>query len=269
MIAAFSWHAPFIIFAVIGLLWAAAWWFFYRNSPSEHKMVNQAERDLIHGALGDRSKSKPKIPWGKILTAPQMWLLCLMYFCYGWGIVIFLQWFPTYLNDARGFDLKAMGVAASMPLLAGVVGDLAGGWISDSMLKATNNLKMARRVVAAVGFMIAAVIVPLAALASDPMVAVAWFALAVFGLELVVGVAWAITLDIGDEYAGSVSALMNTFGNMAGAIGAVATGYIVSHFGWEMAFFTISGFAALGCVFCLLVDAGKKLFNDPATAAAQ
>jgi MFS transporter, ACS family, glucarate transporter len=265
LIAAFSWHVPFFIFAAVGLLWAIGWYVFYRNTPSEHAMVNQAERDLIASHLGDRGKTKANVPWGKILSSPQMWLLSCLYFCYGYGIVIFLQWFPTYLTDARGFDLKTMGIAASLPLLAGVVGDLTGGWVSDLILKSTGNVKMARRLVAAVGFAIAAIVVPLAALQSDPILAVAWFSLAVFGLELVVGVAWAITLDIGDEFAGTVSAVMNTFGNVAGAFGVVATGYIASGFGWETALFVITGFAIIGCLLCFTVDASRKLFvREPA-----
>ncbi|MFA6116770.1 MAG: MFS transporter [Sphingomonas sp.] len=259
LIASFGWRAPFLLFALIGLGWAAAWWLFYRNSPSEHKSVNAAELALIEGAVGAAKRERGPVPWAKILHSPQMWLLSLMYFCYGWGIVTFLQWFPTYLHDARGFELAAMGIGASMPLIAGVAGDLAGGWISDRLLHRSGKITWARRVVIFVGFTIAAVAVPLAALSADPIVAIAWFGLAVFGLELVVGVAWAITLDIGGEYAGSVSAVMNTFGNLAGAIAAVATGYIVAHSGWNSAFFVISGLAVVGALLCLKVDASQKV----------
>jgi sugar phosphate permease len=259
LIASFGWRAPFLLFALVGLGWAAAWWLFYRNSPSEHQGVNAAELALIEGAVGAAKRERGAVPWARILRSPQMWLLSLMYFCYGWGIVTFLQWFPTYLHDARGFELAAMGLGASMPLIAGVAGDLAGGWISDRLLHRSGRITWARRVVIFVGFTIAAVAVPLAALSADPIVAIAWFGLAVFGLELVVGVAWAITLDIGGEYAGSVSAVMNTFGNLAGAIAAVATGYIVAHSGWNSAFFVISGLAVVGALLCLKVDASRKV----------
>jgi sugar phosphate permease len=259
LIASFGWRAPFLLFALVGLAWAGAWWLFYRNSPSEHKSVNAAELALIEGAVGAAKRERGPVPWAKILHSPQMWLLSLMYFCYGWGIVTFLQWFPTYLHDARGFELAAMGIGASMPLIAGVAGDLAGGWISDRLLHRSGKITWARRLVIFIGFTIAAVAVPLAALSADPVVAIAWFGLAVFGLELVVGVAWAITLDIGGEYAGSVSAVMNTFGNLAGAIAAVATGYIVAHSGWNSAFFVISGLAVVGALLCLKVDASQKV----------
>jgi MFS transporter, ACS family, glucarate transporter len=241
LIAAFGWRAPFLVFALVGLGWAAWWWLYYRNNPSEHKGVNAAELALIEGAVGGKPKAaRGAVPWRKILSAPQMWLLSLMYFCYG-------------------FELAAMGIGASVPLIAGVLGDLAGGWISDRLLSRNGHLTWARRLVILVGFSIAAVAVPLAALSADPIIAIAWFGLAVFGLELVVGVAWAITLDIGGDYAGSVSAVMNTFGNLAGAIAAVATGYIVAHSGWNSAFFVISGLAVAGAVICLKVDASKRV----------
>ncbi|WP_253201212.1 MFS transporter [Sphingomonas quercus] len=261
LIADFGWRSPFLIFAAIGLGWAALWFLFYRDTPAEHRGVNDAERAMIEDAIGRVAPvgAKHRVPWGRILSAPQMWLLSCMYFCYGWGIVTFLQWFPTYLSDARGFDLKTMGLAASMPLFAGVAGDLAGGWVSDLLFRRSGALAMARRVVLLLGFATAAIAVPLAALTADPVVAIAWFGLAVFGLELVVGVAWAITLDIGGEYAGSVSAVMNTFGNAAGAIAAVATGYIVAHQGWNAAFFVIAGLAAVGALFALTVNASRRI----------
>ena len=43
-----------------------------------------------------------------------------------------------------------------------------------------------------------------------PQTCVLFSCLAVFGLELTVGVTWALPLDIGGDYAGSVSAVMNT-----------------------------------------------------------
>ena len=83
------------------------------------------------------------MPWRSILSQPQLWLLSAMYFCYAYSINIFLTWFPKYLHDARGFDIAVMGIMASLPLMAGVVGDLAGGWFSDHLVKRGMGLKMA------------------------------------------------------------------------------------------------------------------------------
>ncbi len=268
LIASYGWRAPFLIFAFLGLGWAAFWFLWYRDNPRDHQGVNEGELEKIEAALGNRAARK-SVPWGKLLGNRQIWLLSAMYFCYGYCIVTFLAWFPKYLSEARDFELTQMGIYASVPLAAGVLGDLAGGWLSDGWLKRTGNLKLARRGIAVAGFLIAGVMVPLAATAGDPMVSVAFFALAVFGLELTVGVSWAVTLDIGGEYAGSVSAVMNTFGNTAGAITAAATGYLVVHSGWTSAFYVVSAFAFAGALLFLWLDASRRLYIEPdATTAA-
>ncbi len=267
LIAHYGWRAPFYIFAVLGLIWAAVWYWFYRDSPNQHWKVNDAERQLIANALGN-SVNRPKIvPWRQILRSPQMWLLSAMYFCYGYDIGIFLTWFPKYLHAERQFELTQMGIYASLPLLAGVGGDICGGWLSDLALKRTGNLKMARRVVAIPGFLIAAAAIPMACLAADPLVSVGWFALAVFGIELTVGVSWAVTLDIGGVYAGSVSAVMNTFGNIGAAAAAAMTGYIVTASGWTTAFFVLAGYSTVAAILFTRIDASKRVYDDSVPAS--
>lgn len=269
LIVHYGWRAPFFVFALLGLAWAALWFWYYRDTPSEHSSVNQEEQDLIASHLGNvqTGAKKAKIPWRQLLSNPQMWVLSSMYFCYAYSIGIFLTWFPKYLNDARGFSLVEMGIYASIPLMAGVLGDMAGGWFSDRLLEKSGNAKTSRRLVAFVGFLIAAVCVPLAVLSSSPLICVAWFALGVFGLELTVGVSWAVTLDIGGSFAGSVSAVMNTFGNIGGAIASVATGYIVASSGWTPAFLVVAGLCLLAAILYLRIDASRPLYREEAAAA--
>lgn len=264
LIAHFGWRAPFVVFALIGLCWAMVWFWFYRDTPDEHRLVNLAERDLIRESLGRRSVggTKPSVPWRQILRHPQMWLLTLMYFCYGANIGIYLSWFPKYLSDTQDVSLKTMGFYASLPLLAGVAGDIMGGWVSDLLVKRSGNLKFARQVVAIVGFLLASAAMIMACMAPSPIVAVLWFCLAVFGLELTVGVSWAVALDIGDEFAGSVSAVMNTGGNLGATVSAAATGYIVTAYGWDPAFYTLAGVAVVAAIFFLKIDATKRVYES-------
>jgi sugar phosphate permease len=268
LIATLGWRTPFFIFACIGLAWAALWHWYYRDSPAEHRGVNAAERTLVSGALGKPSSvAHGTIIWRRLMRTPQLWLLSVAYFCYAYSLAIFLTWFPKYLMDARGFNLAQMGIFASLPLMAGVTGDIAGGWISDRWLKASGNLKLARRVVAVIGFALAGVTIPLATLCDGAMFSVACFSAAVFGLELTVGISWAVTLDIGGDFAGSVSAAMNTFGNTGGAVAAALTGYIVEHSGWTPAFLVPSGLSLLAAVLFLRIDASRRVpFGAAATA---
>jgi MFS transporter, ACS family, glucarate transporter len=262
IIGLYGWRAPFYIFAVLGLAWAAVWYWFYRDSPNEHRKVNEAERALIAKGIGSASHRSKVVPWKQILRSPQMWLLSTMYFCYGYDIGIFLTWFPKYLHAERHFELQQMGLYASLPLLAGVAGDICGGWFSDLALKRSGNLKFARRVVAIPGFLIAAITIPLACFADDPLVSVGYFAVAVFGIELTVGVSWAVTLDIGGEFAGSVSAVMNTFGNLGAAVAASLTGYIVNASGWPAAFFVLAGYSLVAAILFTRIDASKRVYES-------
>jgi MFS transporter, ACS family, glucarate transporter len=266
MILHFGWRFPFYFFAVVGLVWAGVWYWYYRDDPAEHKGTNQAEQQLIHSALGAAPKRRA-IPWGVILSSPQMWALSATYFCYGYALQMFLTWFPKYLEAARGMTLTQMGIFASLPLAAGVIGDIAGGWFSDEIIKKTGRIKFARKVVAVSGFFIAAFVCPFAVLEPNPYISAALFCLAVFGLELVVGNAWAVSLDIGGNFAGSVSSVMNTLGNIGGTIMAVATGYIVASYSWDMAFYVVSALALLGGLLFLFVDAGRQIYVEPKTAA--
>jgi sugar phosphate permease len=263
IMAVWGWRAPFLIFALLGLAWAAAWFWYYRDTPHEHKSVNDAERALIDGALGSRSaRTKVKIPWAQFFRSRQMWLLSAMYACYAYIMAIFLTWFPKYLVDAREFSLKEMGLYASFPLAAAVVGDYLGGVGTDELYKRTGKINLSRRAIAIVGFLIAAASIPPAVMVGSPMLAVALFCVALFGLELTVGVSWAVTLDIGGEYAGSVSAIMNTFGNIAGASAAAITGFIVRDYGWPPAFFVMGGLAFVAAVLFTVIDASKKIYRE-------
>jgi MFS transporter, ACS family, glucarate transporter len=257
LIVRFGWRAAFLSFGSLGVVWSAVWFWYYRDNPAAHPDVNAAERDLIVTSVGPH-KGGDGVPWRRILASRQMWILSAMYFCYAYSLAVYLDWFPKYLNTERGFSIGRMGIYASLPLLAGTFGDLAGGWISDIWARRTS-LARARRGVAVTGFLLAAATMLAACYAGDPVTSVYYSCAAMFGLELTVGVSWAIPLDIGGDYAGSVSAVMNTWGNMGGAVSTTLSGYLVNAFGWNSTFIVMSALALLAAVLFLRIDAGKRI----------
>ena len=125
----FGWRAAFYAFGVLGVVWSAVWFFYYRDTPEEHSGVNEAERELIAGGI--KRKATGSVPWRQILSHGNLWVLSVMYFFYNYNLNVYQDWFPTYLRQAKGMTLAQMGIYASLPLLSGVIGDLAGGWFSD------------------------------------------------------------------------------------------------------------------------------------------
>jgi sugar phosphate permease len=250
----FGWRMPFFLFGLLGLAWAATWYWYYRDRPADHRSVNAAELAVIRQPEAPPSGSKRSVPWRIILRNRTVWMLAAMYFCYGYAIDVYLDWFPKYLYDARGVNLKQMGFYASMPFIAGAVGNLLGGWFSDRWAARTGNLKAARRVIAVLGFLIAAGSILPATFTTHTTASVIFSCVAVFGLELTVGVSWAIPLDIGGDFAGSIASIMNTFGNLGGAISPVLLGYLLGGYGWNVPF-TISAILCLVAIFfCFGVD---------------
>lgn len=262
LIARYGWRMPFFLFGSIGLLWAVLWFWHYRDTPEEHASVNSAELELIHSSSGGpRQRTGGTIPWRRIFASPTLWALCAMYFCYQWSLAIYLDWFPTYLKNYRGFSLRQMGLYASLPLFAGTLGDLAGGWISDVLLRRSGSVKHSRRLVGVAGFLIAAAGIIPATLTSDPRLSVAFSCLAFGGLELTVGISWAIPLDIAGDFAGSAAAVMNMMGNFGAAISTSLLGYLVMGYGWNVPFLVGSAFCIIGAVLYSRIDASKRMFT--------
>src|SRR5207249_916343 len=110
LIVAYGWRTPFFVFGALGILWAVIWYLYYRDAPEEHHGVNAEELQMIHGVGGGpRKKVGVHVPWRKILRSRTLWELSAMYFCYQYSLAVYLDWFPTYLKDHRGFSLTQMG----------------------------------------------------------------------------------------------------------------------------------------------------------------
>jgi sugar phosphate permease len=263
MAAAWGWRSAFVILGGVGLLWAVVWYWYYRDMPDNHPRVNAAELAVIHSRSGAKpaqaGAKKPTMPWRVLLRSSNMWLINLQWWGHSYMFWIYITWFPTYLLDHHQFSLAKAGILSAFPLLAGSIANTVGGWASDK-LAATHGLKFGRRVVGVVGFAIAVVGTVLGVLVDNPYVAVTLLTTAVFGLELTVGVSWAVTIDVGGDFSGTVSALMNMFGQTGGALSPIIMGALVQWTGrWELAFLIASALCIGSGLLWLKIDPEKSV----------
>ena len=175
LIAHYGWRQALFAFGIIGIVLAAVWIAYFRNTPEQHSQVNTEELAILRpdGRQPATAKQKGSVPWRQILSSRDLLFLSSMYFCYGWVLWLYLYWIPTYLVEIRSFAHIKMGLAASLPLLAATLTNIVGGTLSDRLVHAWGDLRRGRVVVSVFGFAVAGIGLVLVAPASSAGAAVA------------------------------------------------------------------------------------------------
>jgi sugar phosphate permease len=265
LMLAYGWRTMFFAFGAIGFIWVVVFLVFYRERPEDHPHVNRAELAQIRGIGADGrvkslSVSRQDTPWAQILTSPNMWWIALGYCCFFFGTNFYLTWYPTYLREHRGISLVALGFWGSIPLIAGMLGDIVGGYLSDLILKRTGRAKLARRAIAAPGFLLAGVFVIPAAMVADATMSIVCLAISFFFLEWVIGPAWAVPMDVGGQFSGTVTGVMNMAGALAASFTAIVYGSLFGRGYWVAPFLVSAAVMALGAiVWIFLIDPEKSV----------
>lgn len=251
-----GWRWVFAACAVPGLLWAGAFYLWFRDDPCGHAAVNDAERDLTGRPPPGEAMARGTVartPWGGLLSSPAMWWICGQQFFRAAGYMFFASWFPTYLRQTRGVSVAAAGVQGSLPLAAVVLGSLAGGALSDAVLARTGSRRLARQGVAVVSLLLCALLALPAPAVADTWLAVLLISAGSFWASAAGPCAYTITIDMGGKHLSAVFSLMNMAGNVGAFVFPIAVPRVVRLAGsWDAA---VPLFAAmsLGAALCWLL----------------
>jgi ACS family glucarate transporter-like MFS transporter len=229
LIARIGWRAAFAVFGLIGLVWCAVFWSWYRDDPAKHPAVNAAE--LAHIGPAPSGPPAGPAPWRRIFTSSTLWALFCMYFCSAYGFWFFVTWMPTFLMKEHGLTLERSGFYASLPLAFGSLGCVLGGVLSDWLVRRTGNLKWARRLIGMAGFFLAAAGFGLAAAAHTGLAAALCLAAAEGAQDFSLPVSWATVVDVGGRFGGTTSAFMNMASSLSAMISSVSAAWLAVKFG--------------------------------------
>ncbi|HXK08524.1 MAG TPA: MFS transporter [Vicinamibacteria bacterium] len=248
------WRTAFLLFGLLGVLWAAAFFAWYRDDPREHPAVNAAEAALLPPEPAVPSHDV-EVPWGLWLRSRTVWCLCGQYWALSYVWYFFITWFPTYLLKARGFDMRQSAWLAGLPLLLGGFGSLAAGWLAPGLGRRLGSARWARRGLGAFGNLGGAVLLVVSTLLADPYLAVLAIALVSFFNDLAVPGSWATCMDIGGRCVATLGGVMNMMGNLGGFVSPIVTGYVVERTGsWTLTFFVSAAVYVLGAACWLALD---------------
>jgi sugar phosphate permease len=262
---AWGWRWIFYVFALLGVIWSVVFLLFYRNRPEDEARVNAQELAYIRetspsAAAGAATQLRSEVPWRSIFSSPNMWFIALAYGCFFYGSYFYVSWFPTYLLEFRHLSLTSVGYLAALPLISAMVGDVAGGLLTDHVLRRTGNLRLARRIVAAPGLLLAALLLIPAGTTDSAMVAILCLTASNFFLELVLGPAWAVPMDVGGTSSGTVTAVMNMVGAVGASISPLVFGLLVERGSWIAPFYVTAAVLASGSlIWIFLIDPEKSV----------
>ena len=229
IVAAAGWRALFVICGVVGFIFAVVWWRLYRE-PQESPSVNQLELDHIRagGGLGIVDRPVP-FDWrniGRLLRRRQILGASIGQFAGNSTLVFFLTWFPTYLATERQMAWLKVGFYAVLPFIAASVGVLAGGWLSDALIKRTGSATIGRKLPIIAGLLLASTIVAANYVQSNELV-IAILSLAFFGQGMV-NLGWTLITDVAPRgLVGLTGGVFNLFANLAGIATPMVIGFIV------------------------------------------
>ena len=245
----FSWEVVFYVNAAIGLLWMVLWLTYATNTPREHpKMTERELQEIDHGRIP--METPVAVSFRSILRSRAVLWLCASYMLFGFIVWIFILWFPTYLVEARGLSRLQMGLVGMLPTGASFLGIIAGGIVSDALVKRGWSVRSARSrfpglcIGFSLPFLLGAVATPSISLA------IVLFVIFYFLLSLSVAGFWSLPLELNPHLVGAISGVMNMAGNCAGIFGPFTAGVLVARTGdWTLPFHLV---AALG-VCCGLI----------------
>ena len=236
----FGWAHVFSVMGGLGLLLALLWWRMYQV-PTEHPKLTAEEFALMRsgGALVDlpargnadtaaQKKAKdPNAPGILDLFRSRMLSgIFLAQYCITAITWFFVSWFPTYLVKERHMTILTAGFVASVPAIAGCIGGVLTGFVSDWLLKRTGSLTIARKVPITIGLLLTAAMIGCNYVDTD-WVVVALMSLAFFGKGFG-SLGWTIVADTAPKsMIGLTGGVFNAIGNTAGITTPVVIGYIL------------------------------------------
>lgn len=283
LVHTYGWQSVFYVMGGMGIVLSVIW-LKVIYGPKTHPRISKDELDYIQagGGIvdldGHKAAAAPKVHTGaciKELLGNRMLLgVYIAQYCITTLTYFFLTWFPVYLVQERGMTILKAGFVASLPAIAGFLGGVLGGVISDRLIKAGFSLSVARKTPIVLGMALSMSMILCNYVQAD-MVVVAIMALAFFG-KGVGALGWAVVSDTSPKEAGGLSGgLFNTFGNTAGITTPIVIGYLVQGTGSFAAALVFVGANAAVAILSYLFIVGeikrvtlkKSLIQQPISAA--
>lgn len=276
VITQLSWHYVFFSAGVLGVIFGAFWLAFVRD-PLKHKSINKAELDYIRDGggipeLGSKARAaQPPVTWAQVkrMCANRMMIgVYIGQFCLTSITWFFFTWFPTYLYQDKGMSIIKVGLVAAIPAIAGFVGGIVGGMLSDYLLRKGYSLTFSRKLPIVLGMLLSCSIIVANYTHSIPVV-IFVMSLAFFSKGFG-NLGWCVLSDTSPkEVLGLAGGIFNTFGNIAGVLTPLVIGFIIQATGsFDWAIIYVGSMGIIGVIaYLFIVGKLERMTLAPADTA--
>jgi MFS transporter, ACS family, glucarate transporter len=245
--ARIGWRGTFPLLSVFGFIWAVSWFRWYRDEPRDHASVTAEELVWIEGGGRPAPETGRENIFRAALKTPGIWFLCLMYFTQTYGFNLYVTWMPTYLQHEKHLHGTVLAVLAGLPLLLSVPADLFGGILTDR-LSQRFGLRLGRCLLG-FGSLAAAGLFLFAGALSQGAVSAVLIALAAASSNFLLGASWGTCADIAGNHAATVSAAMNTSGQVGGVLSPIVFAFLTrTSASWAAPLFVTAALYLAGAV---------------------
>ncbi len=264
LISAVGWQMSFVILACIGFVWAIIFCSWFRDDPTEHKKISSEEVDYILETRQNVEKTdeaQDRLLLGTLFGSKNMWLAMGQYFCSNFTFFFCLSWLFPHVKSKYGLDFVEAGFYASVPLLAGALGNWFSGWMVDAIYK-RGHWEFSRVGTAITGFILAAIGLVASVYMESVFGAIVFLSIAIFGADMTLSPSWSLCIDIGRRHSGVVSGTMNMAGNLGSFVTALAFPYLRQWSGSDVPFFYVGAALNVVAVFLWLMIQPKRKLEE-------
>jgi MFS family permease len=268
LIEAVGWRLAFVAFGAVGLVWAALFFAWFRDDPAAHPGVNAAELRLLDPGPRPAPQEHVRIPWGRVLASPNVWLLGAIMTVSAILFYMQFQWYPTYLKEARGQSELASGWLTAAVMAAGAAGCVAGGLLADSVTRRPRGRRWGRRLCGGGALLLAALAVLGVRLADSALAVTLCQATALFCMQAAGPTWWTVVAEVSGRHGAALWGLMNSLAGLGLMAVTVLAGWFVEQRErdgyaavdcWGPVFDGVALGLAAGAVCWLLVDATRSV----------
>ena len=226
LITHLGWRWMFVAFGLLGVVWAAVFYAWFRDDPATHPKINSAELQHIGRSRATAVTRHDPIPWSLIRANPSVWLLCGTMICGAFNSYYYYFWFPKYLKEARGLTESSSGWLMALLYTGASLGMLAGGALTTRAFSGVARRDMAIRLLGGLECVIAAISLAIAVRFDSSVWLVVFAAFSLACMAATQPLVWSCIIGISGRHVGSLFGLIN----MSGMLGAAASQYLVGDF---------------------------------------